>query len=191
MDQSASMPFCFLAAESLWRLEFYGFLTWKSEVLAMGKGIFGATTIIPDSIGWANCKAANLVTKTLKAIKHSQMRNVFSEWEDTHTHTQHPTTDVNIFIYFASPHFVPALEVPPEAFGWWGFGLLSKRGVSVGRFFRLKTPKSWYFESFWWMKQIILPWKLQFFPPKWGENLGIQFNFERFSWSLWMDNHYW
>lgn len=26
------------------------------SVLAMGKGIFGATTIIPDSIGWANCK---------------------------------------------------------------------------------------------------------------------------------------
>ena len=27
------------------------------EVLAFGKGVFGATTIIPDSIGWANCKA--------------------------------------------------------------------------------------------------------------------------------------
>lgn len=27
------------------------------SVLAFGKGIFGATTIIPDSIGWANCKA--------------------------------------------------------------------------------------------------------------------------------------
>ncbi|CAK9014950.1 Uncharacterized protein SCF082_LOCUS12545 [Durusdinium trenchii] len=26
------------------------------SVLAVGKGIFGATTIIPDSIGWANCK---------------------------------------------------------------------------------------------------------------------------------------
>ncbi|CAJ1374064.1 unnamed protein product [Effrenium voratum] len=26
------------------------------SVLAFGKGVFGATTIIPDSIGWANCK---------------------------------------------------------------------------------------------------------------------------------------
>ena len=33
------------------------FLTCDVEVLAFGKGIFGATTIIPDSIGWANCKA--------------------------------------------------------------------------------------------------------------------------------------
>ncbi|CAE7656810.1 unnamed protein product, partial [Symbiodinium necroappetens] len=27
------------------------------SVLAIGKGVFGVVTIMPDSIGWANCKA--------------------------------------------------------------------------------------------------------------------------------------
>lgn len=89
MDQSASVPFCFLAADSgAWS---HGFMkTWRSEVLAMGKGIFGATTIIPDSIGWANCKAAiSMTLKHLQDIETWQMRKVCSEWK-IHTHAQYP-----------------------------------------------------------------------------------------------------
>ena len=96
--------------------------------------------------------------------------------EDTHTHIiyQHPTTDVTYHV-FLHRSFCSTL---PEAFGWWGPGLLSKRGA------RPKNPKSWSIEVF--FMEDFHPPLYDTCPQKWGWWIGgIQFHCQpRFFWNV-------
>lgn len=65
--------------------------------------------------------------KTFKTLKHGKCERYGSESKiHTHTISQHPTTDVTFHVFLHHPFLLPTL---PEAFGWWGPGLLSKRGA--------------------------------------------------------------
>lgn len=86
----------------------------------MGKGIFGATTIIPDSIGWANCKAAmSMTSKNLQDIETWQMRNVFFELKILTRNIQHPTTDVTFHVFLHHPFLLRQKRLGDEGLAYF------------------------------------------------------------------------
>ena len=138
----------------------------------MGKGIFGATTIIPDSIGWANCKATISMT-----LKHGKCEKYSLNGRYTHSHlkhtiSQHPTTDVTFHVFCIAPFVPPARSV-------W----VMKAWPTFKTRRPTKNPQSWLIEVFQW-RIFILP-SMKLAPKNGGGIGGIQSHCQPgFSWNV-------
>ena len=183
MDQSASVPFCFLAADSgAWS---HGFLDVKIWGFGYGKRDLWCNHYHPRQHWLGQLQGCNF-DDFKRPSRHWNMANAKGMlWmEDTHTISQHPTTDVTFHVFLHHPFLKchPARSVWVMR-AWPTFKTrratkksqeLVDRGILYGGF---SSSPLWHLS-----------------PKMGGGNFGgIQSHCQpRFFWNvLWMGNHCW